>query len=334
MSLRWCSLFVVAAGACGGGSEMPFDADVPDAVVPDAVALDANAPDASVPDSATSYWGQYVVDSIAVPTDPATTDGLGFDLDGDGDVDNQLGQVAAALVAAAGGNMNAQPAVSSAVDRGGILWLLRGYGCGPATCLATYAGANAMPAPCASPDDATCRHHLDGAGQFDVDDRVAIDAAVSGTLADNVFDGGPGRAVIPYAFPGGEPFWLELVGARIHATAVGASVGESHVGGEIPQATIDSVMVPNFHLAFASALAGDCSLVSGDCRCADDSMGETARALFTNETADCVLTLDETRGSPIVAALFRPDIDTDDDGIRDALSVGVGFTAVAATFEP
>jgi hypothetical protein len=44
----------------------------------------------------------YVVDSITVPDDNASSDALAFDLDGDGDIDNQLGDVLIALKQAAG----------------------------------------------------------------------------------------------------------------------------------------------------------------------------------------------------------------------------------------
>src|SRR5688500_13103928 len=66
----------------------------------------------------------YVVDSVSVPLDAPSADELGFDLDGDGTIDNQLGNILAALrQAAGGGTLDIQGGIDESIDNGSILLL-------------------------------------------------------------------------------------------------------------------------------------------------------------------------------------------------------------------
>lgn len=59
----------------------------------------------------------------------------------------------------------------------------------------------------------------------------------------------------------------------------------------------------------------------------------TAIAMQVFDTNDDgQLTADEILATPVMRGLFRPDVDTDADGVKDAMSFGVGFDCVAATF--
>ena len=84
----------------------------------------------------------------------------------------------------------------------------------------------------------------------------------------------------------------------------------------------------------ATIIAADCTGGSPpECGCADGSTGETMIGIF-DDNGDCAVLLQEFRDNSLVVTLFRPDVDTDDDDVNDALSVGVGVSAVAATFRP
>ena len=53
-----------------------------------------------------------------------------------------------------------------------------------------------------------------------------------------------------------------------------------------------------------------------------------------DQNHDGQLTVDEVLATPLTRGLFRPDTDTDGDGAADAMSFGVGFDCVPATFTP
>src|SRR6184192_4211421 len=62
----------------------------------------------------------YVVDHITVPTNSAEATASGMDLDGDGDVDNKLGNVIPTLK---GLGVDANAIVNRAIDRGDTILL-------------------------------------------------------------------------------------------------------------------------------------------------------------------------------------------------------------------
>src|ERR1041385_3145225 len=99
----------------------------------------------------------YVVDHITVPTSSTEATASGMDLDGDGDVDNKLGNVIATLKTL---NVDANAIVNRAIDRGDTILLARigttsFYQADIAT-LQTFAGADPSIAPCSSASDTTC----------------------------------------------------------------------------------------------------------------------------------------------------------------------------------
>ena len=51
-----------------------------------------------------------------------------------------------------------------------------------------------------------------------------------------------------------------------------------------------------------------------------------------DQNHDGQLTAAEVLATPLTQSLFRPDTDTDGDGTSDAMSFGVGFDCVPATF--
>jgi hypothetical protein len=330
------TLVIVLALALAGCSDDDSRPSNPDSAVPDAVVVppDAEVPDAEVPDAMPPCLDcGYVFDSITVPADADQAEALGFDLDGDGTVDNQMGNILSALTQASGGDLNLQEAITQAVDRGEILVLGSLQECLPGLCLFTYHGSDPAPAPCTGPGDLTCRHHLDGTGLFTIDPPT--DRFVPGSQTGDTFTGGPGQMVLELVIGEGAPAEIELVQARAALTGVsenGFTGGK--VGGAIPDAYVQDELIPATHVSVAATIADDCTGGGPPtCGCESGSTGETMMGIF-DENEDCAVPLEEFRENSLIVTLFRPDVDTDSDDTADSLSVGVGVTAVAAEFRP
>lgn len=318
--MRRVVIGVVLLAACGGGGA----ANPPDAGPPDAVPPDAH-PDVS----------GFVASSITIPTDSTMASNLGFDLDDDGTIDNQLGDLFTAMIQAAGSQVSFQDALDTAVDEGAAILLVSLDACGNNPCFGTYAGTNPVPPACTDPNDpTTCRQHLQGSGVFDLDPAHPQSGEVPGTMDTTTFSGESGTVTLPLMFGGGAPVWVDLVVGHAELHDIATDIGDSKIGGAIPDLQVQDRVIPGWHAEVAAAIDRDCGhgTGTGDCDCVDSSEGSTWLGIF-DENFDCAVLLSEFRANSLVMTLLRPDVDTNDDAIRDGLSMGVGITAVAGQFE-
>jgi len=65
---------------------------------------------------------------------------------------------------------------------------------------------------------------------------------------------------------------------------------------------------------------------------APKEMKETLRGLFDKMPNDCMIT--DAEVMMVVSGFLTPDIDLDGNGTNDALSLGIGVTAVGAVYTP
>lgn len=279
----------------------------------------------------------YVVDTITVPDDNASSDALAFDLDGDGDIDNQLGDVLIALKQAAGqGSFDLQASVDESVAQGDILLLAdiqaTDLSAAANAGLRVHFGSNPNPAACESDADTVCGKHLTGSATFDV--ASSPGGAVGGDIVNGRFTGGPGDLAIQISFSG-TLIEANLVQARAEITGITAtSFGDTKLGGGIPEDDLNNEVLPAVHQTLVDILERDCdpAATAPPCGCEDGSTGATLLNIFGTELQDCAMTLDELKNNSLVSTLLRPDIDTDGDGTPDALSIGVGATGVGAVY--
>jgi hypothetical protein len=295
----------------------------------------------------------FVLDSLIVPgtTEEAVTT-YGLDIDGkendaDRGVDNALGRTFATLSAMAG--VDIASAVSAGVDTGAILLLANvrapALAASGSAEVGLYLGANPMPAACDSPEDMVCRKHLDGSASFELAPNTPTDTVLAGRIEAGAFAMGagdePGRIALPFpSLDGGEPLVVDLVGARISIQSVSETGLTSGIlGGAIPADDFEQIILPSFHQGMAATVAADCTGTAPDC-CTPDSGGESIVGLF-DANDDCMVSFEEFRNNFLIALLINPDVDLFDDsgafnpnsdGVPDALSLGLGFSAVTATF--
>lgn len=284
----------------------------------------------------------YVVDSVKLPVKAGEGTKYGLDLDGDGKVDNALGQILAALSSAAGsGSFDLQPTIDKQVNSGSIILLANvkatALDMANGVALQVYLGTNPSPAPCTDPnDDTTCGKHLAGTGTFDVDASGPTDAVMVGKIIGSQFTGGPGKVTLKLSLSGA-PVQLDLIGARaklggVTDTAIGSDASPGVIGGAITQADLDSKVIPAVVQTFNDQIAANCPVPvdpsKADCGCTGGTT--TIISLFDKApTHDCNITIDELKNNDLISTLLAPDVSI---GGVEALSVGVGVTTVKGTF--
>jgi hypothetical protein len=278
---------------------------------------------------------KYVVSQVTVPTDDNTSRALGLDLDGNGTVDNSLGMFVGALTI---GGLTSTVNTDTGIDTGTVLLLadLQTADFKNPGVLAGFSlafGTNPMPTPCADASDTTCRRHLQGDGQFEIDPDGAESAPLAGVLQDGVFKGGAGDLDVAVSFFG-PPVRLGLYGARVVVTNPTATALQGVIAGGVLPQELDDQLVPVYRDYMMSLVARDCASAAlpPDCGCAQKPLTEESGAsdlMLYDHNHDCVISDEEILASELFQGLMAPDVMI---GGQLAISFGFGFEAVAATF--
>ncbi len=290
----------------------------------------------------------YVISEILLPDTPAEAREFGIDLDLDDRAvpDNQLGLILPGLAGL--GQVDLQSALSEQVQDGGIQLLAnikatdltQASGAGAWI----YLGENPTPAPCTDPDDpTTCGQHLEGNATFDIASSSPTDAFVSGNIIGGQFTGGPGNITVQIALvEGSAPLTLNLIAARMQIGMVSDDgLISGKLAGGILESELKTVILPGLVDIMASIFEEDCPSTTPPC-CTESSVGASLMGQFDKDNS-CTVTVEEVENSSLISAFLMPDVDLlDDDGnysptagdeaVPDALSVGLGFTAVPAEF--
>ena len=285
----------------------------------------------------------YVIDSLQVPTSANESSQLGLDIDGNGQPDNALGGLLAALANQADLDLNGT--VDEQIVSGGLVLLanLKAVDLSNATGagLHVYLGdaATAMPAPCTDPEMIdTCGQHLMGDGMFDVKEDYG--AKVVGTIVSGSYTGGPGNITIELALADAATVPINLIGARATAGVTASGLTQGKLGGALRDEDIHNELIPAVADLIASLLESSECTTTAPC-CPEDSTGEQILTFF-DDNADCAVTAEELEANSLISSTIgNPDLDLFDengdfnprqDGTKDSLSLGIGFTAVGGTF--
>ncbi len=329
------ALLLVPLLACGSTAAKHVDAKVD-------VPIDMRIPP---PDAPPGYF-YYVIDHEMVPTNNTQARAYGLDLNGDGTVDNQLGMVLGTFSSM---GFDIQGTTSKAIDTGGILMLGDLYALDFTNTIGSmftmFDGANPSPAPCSSSSDTVCRHHLTGSGIFDVASTSPRDTPLAGSAATGTFDEGPGHLSIQLAMV--DPtmaLHLPLIGARAKFQGVTATgITSGILAGAVTQTDINTKFIPQLQQSFIPVIQRDCCgaptspsptcdpNATPSCGCIDGSTGKTLLGLFDTSPKDCMVSVSEIQNNSLIMSLLAPDVTVEG---QMALSIGVGFTAVAASYAP
>lgn len=272
---------------------------------------------------------RYVLDTLVAPTSNSQAQMFGCDVDGDTNIDNQLGAV---LVTLANQGMPTQDAITDAVDRGAAIHLVEvvaaSLASGPAS-VRLFGGTNPDPAACLDAGDVTCRRHFTGTAMFETDG--ATPEAAAGQIQQGTLRASGGIAVLPLPIFGVDTYTVRAAAVQL-VLAPTTIQSPSKLCGTITQGEIETTLYPRIRDAANAAIARDClQPAQPDCGCADPSEGRTYRGLLDTSPADCTVTLDEVRNNSLITALFAPDVTI---GGAPSLSFGFGVTGVGAVFMP
>lgn len=287
---------------------------------------------------------QYVADTVTLPATASQAQQLGLDLDGDPQnrPDNALGQILSTLAAQSDGP-GLQESVDEGVATGELIMLLNLRATSTSTAtkagLWVLLGENPTPAACASPDDMVCGNHLTGTATFDISADSPPDAALAGQIVGGKFTGGPGQVKLQLSIGEGDPLDLNLIGAKVDVTVGPDGLMSGKVGGAIEDSDLQNNVLPGIVDLLSGSVTEDCPNTAPPC-CTEGSTGETVIDLF-DENDDCMITLEELKESDLISSLLAPDVDLLDengdynprvDGVKDSLSLGIGFTGTGASF--
>jgi hypothetical protein len=280
---------------------------------------------AAAPASAATYVRGYAVDSLDLPASNAEANGFAFDLDGDGNPENQFGSVLAVLA----GNLDLDlKAVNmQAVAGGTVVHLLElvssdaAFAADPAAVATWYVGKPTLVPPL-----------FDGSDPFEFDPAYPPAEFRAPLMSGNFASADPATTTEPVtlslSLKVGEFFVeLPLQGARL-AFGVGAdALGQGRVNGSIHQEVIQTLFVPALALTFDATVQAD-------------PTSERSRMLldlFDNNPSDGSISVPEVANHSLMVSILSPDMDIldangynpDPDGPDpESLSFGFGFTAV------
>jgi hypothetical protein len=327
----------LALGACGGSSGDDDGGPVVD----------------------TGSYHHFVTNVVHTPSTSAEAKTYGLDIDGaaDGEVDNALGKILATLKTQ---NVDIQAQVTDAVN-GGNLILLHSVRSDddtltndPSVSWKVHLGVKTAPN---MPD-------FSGTGMFMVDTaNDPSDAALTGSLTNGFFSGGPGSVRIQLSLTGGTPVNVDLIGARIESSLTADGCMDGIVGGAITKTNLDNQIIPAVADLVQASVADDggypCMNANDTCMMSPKGEAETCdpdRMLCETSTSktilglfdsnkDGMITVDEIRMNSLIMAFLEPDVDLLDasgtfqsdpakrDGMKDSLSVGLGFGCVKGVFD-
>jgi len=287
------------------------------ATTPTTIVLPSSSP-------AASY--QFVTNKLIVPVTQADAQHYALDLDGDGRPDNLFGQAFALLSSLAPG-LDLQSTVNQGVSSGQIVMLHRlqtnDLVNSPNASWSILPGLQTQSAP-----------KFDGSDMFTLDASVQSDSLISGAVAGSHFTGGPGSAHIQMIVLG-EPVQLNLIGVRIEADVNKNGCSNGRLGGGISVNDFQNSVLP-------AIAAGANNMVASDKGCQAGCSNPAKVLLQVLDTdKNGTVTVDELKGNLLLNAAISPDLDLLDasgkfnprqDGVKDALSLGLGFSCVAAGF--
>ncbi|MBT8496506.1 MAG: hypothetical protein KJO07_25890 [Deltaproteobacteria bacterium] len=295
----------------------------------------------------TGTHNTYVLDSLQVPTSPSEANALGLNIDfDDQDIpDNQLGKILSTLASAAGGDFDISTSLAETIATGDIILLSsiqatdlsNAAGAG----MWVYIGDEPSRSPCTGEEDTTCGKHLDGQTGFAIKADSPRNALITGQIAGGKFDGGPGTVRLELPLVGDTPLVLDLIGAQAKVTVGANGLQSGRLGGAVTEDALRTDVLPALQQILVDVAGEDC-VPGGETCCTPESTGELLYDLF-DEDGSCDISLTELENNSLISTLLAPDLDLLDeggnfnpnsDGVLDSLSLGIGFSAVGATFSP
>ena len=305
------SMTTTALVGCGGGSSGDDD----DVMMTDHAMADAK------------MATKFVVNKVTLPVMASLNDQLGFDLDNDSrhSIDNKLGSIIQLIVANAGStNVDLQMQVDTQVTMGKIILLTSFKSAAFATesnvVAQLYLGKDA---------DADPANNLGGSGMFTIDSAGPSDAKFYGNIAAGVFTSTePASATIKLAIVEGDPVSLKIIAAKMKGTVTATGISNAKLGGGITKTELETNVLPAVYMLITKQIMMD-----------PNSNGSMALKQLFDTNKDGTITEPEFRASNTIQTVLSPDVDllkadgtVGKDGVKESVSLGIGFTTVKGSF--
>jgi len=301
---------------------------------------------------------QYVVNSVLVPSMSAKD--YGIDLNGDTRVDNQLGQI---IVTLAGQGLNVQDGVNQALMGGDLILLLK-----ESSTDAMFQSDSCASTTLQLGQKATMPD-FSGMGHF-TPDGTQTPSTFNGPITGGKFNSAPpsttthpvtAGVTLPLV-AGQAPVPIILQGAHLQFTRSGSGLMSGALQGGIKSTDVQLHIVPAVASLLTNKLQNDNPQTSTDmqisslfdtggkadascpamtCKNPTDGDGDAARKGMCAVKGDKIIDVCEVSTNGLVTNLLAPDVQlfdgttykpNKDNAMKDSLSVGLGFTAVGASF--
>jgi hypothetical protein len=263
----------------------------------------------------------FVTNRLQVPSTQEQTQAFALNVDGDAQqtLDNKFGDLFTLLTSTIP-NTNLQTTLDQAVDAGQLV------------SLHTVKADDALNDPNVSwsiflGQKSPSTPKFDGTDMFTVDPAAPTNLPIVGSLTKGHFAGGPGAAQIQMYLLG-QMVEVNLIAVRLEADLSAQGCVNGKLGG--------GVTVDEFRGKLLPAIADGLNLIIKS-----DSVEINTFLKAFDSDSNGTITTKELESNPLLMLAISPDLDLLDasgkfnpnqDGVKDAYSVGLGFTCVPATF--
>lgn len=281
----------------------------------------------------------YIVNQLVVPD--LDHENIGVDLDGDGIVDNRLGDILGIIPS---GELNANESIAWAIRDGHFVLLVR-------LMMDSFQDDYAMAFQLFLGDptaDAT-EDNLTGSGHAAIHEDSSRDLHLCGSVINGYMDAGPGILQVAMSL---EDLSLILMLDRAMAVSEDEISAEGlsrmMIGGGISRQALETEIIPALLLFLNRKIIedpeGDLAVTILDMAdgpscdssvpgCEDVVAGEDECAAWDQDPDNPPLTLTELSCNALMAAVLAPDVDFDGDGENEHISLGIQVSAVPVTID-
>jgi len=310
------------------------DQAVADQVVVDQAVVDQGSPDSgsfpaadqSLADQKSIYdvnaqdpsMHTSVINKFMLPSSPIKLSLYSFDLTGDGKLNNVFGTLLVAMTSFSSA-MDMQPYADLLVNSGTLLALLELYGTSlvndPSIWIQSHLGKDL---------DANPKDNFTGTEQFGLHALSPVHSIVTGSITASKMAASSGHLVFPVPLAvGATPVLVTLKKLHAKATVSTSGMTQGVVGGAVAVQEVKQKILP--------AMAAIMNQIYQD-----PTTPSSLKLLLRNNfdaNKDNKISAAEVQNNLLVNLLMVPDVDTDGDNKPDALSFGMGFTAVSCSIK-
>jgi len=279
---------------------------------------------------------EYLVSAFRVPTSASEAGEVGVDLDGDGTIDNRLGEVVGMFASQADPNSY----INYDIANGDMVLLGRfyvdQYPDDDLVLIQLFEGV-----PTADPPT------FDGTDVLRLAPDYPKDLFLCGELSGGLVDAGPGTLLVPFPLPGLDTVFVTVHQTRMEGEITADSWTDMMVGGGITRGELETTVLPAVADYLNRVIEGDPEgdtagqlLGFFDGQCSDLVEGCEG---VTPEEGECVyneptepgpwITVTEVRCNLLFDGVMQPDVDSNGDGVADLVSLGIRVDAVHATID-